>query len=147
MLRQVDVLHFCGHARFNASERAKSSLVLANGEKLTTADLEGIAPLPRVMIFNACEAGRVRGVKTSGTNDTFSIAESILRSGVEAFLGTYWEVDDKAAAMFALDVYNGLTGQLSLRESVTEARRNLANANQREWANYILYGDGRFRLA
>ena len=71
----------------------------------------------------------------------------VLRGGVEAFLGTFWEVNDAAAEMFASKLYTQLSSGLSLRESVTLARIELENNNQSDWANYCLYGDGRFQLA
>ena len=147
LLRQVDVLHYCGHAFFSDDDRNQSGLMLANNETLTSKQLEAITPIPRVVIFNACQAGRVRGQQTSTRHQSFSLAEMVLRGGVEAFLGTFWEVNDAAAEMFASKLYAQLSSGLSLRESVTLARIELENNNQSDWANYCLYGDGRFQLA
>ena len=147
MLQQVDVLHYCGHAFFDENDRTRSGLLLKGNEILTAQDLSSLTPIPRVVIFNACEAGRVRGETKPQQHASYSLAEMVLRSGVEAFIGTFWEVKDEAAATFALSIYNGLTAGLTLRDSVTEARKKLALAEQNDWANYILYGDGRFRLA
>jgi hypothetical protein len=62
------------------------------------------------------------------------------------FVGTFWEVDDKSAAEFSSSVYGGLMAGKTLRDSVTAARKKLAEAGRRDWANYVLYGDARFRL-
>jgi len=147
LLRQVDVLHYCGHAFFSDVDRSESGLLLAGQETLTSAKLETVSPIPRVMIFNACQAGRVRGQAQVDRHNSFSLAEMVLRGGVEAFLGTFWEVDDRAAELFAGELYTQLRSGMSLRESVTIARRKLKQNGQRDWANYCLYGDGRFRLA
>lgn len=147
MLQQVDVLHYCGHAYFDEEDRTQSGLLLAGNERLTSQDLSAVAPIPRVVIFNACEAGRVRGQAKRPQYESYSLAEMVLRGGVEAFIGTFWEVGDDAAAAFAGEVYTGLTAGLTLRDAVTQARKQLALAKQNDWANYILYGDGRFRLA
>ncbi|WP_160168397.1 CHAT domain-containing protein [Novipirellula maiorica] len=147
MLRQVDVLHYCGHAFFDENDPTQSGLLLAANERLTGQDLSAVTPIPRVIIFNACEAGRVRGESVSPQYESYSLAEMVLRSGVEAFIGTLWEVGDAAAADFAMGVYGGLTGGLTLRDAVTQSRKQLAENHQNDWANYILYGDGRFRLA
>jgi hypothetical protein len=147
LLRQVDVLHYCGHAFFSEEDRSKSGLLLAGGKTLTSERLEAISPIPRVMIFNACQAGRVRGERSSVRHESFSLAEMVLRGGVEAFLGTFWEVGDAAAKQFAEELYAQLGSGLSFRESVTIARRKLKSEMQRDWANYCLYGDGRFQLA
>ena len=93
--------------------------------------------------MNACEAGRVRG---STTTEAAAFAELFLRSGVEAYLGTYWEVGDTAAASFATGVYTRLAEGQTLESAVTKSRAELLKANEPDWANYILYGDGRFKL-
>jgi len=142
-LAQADVLHYCGHAFFNGPGRDESGLILAGRVPLTLADLEKIPSLPRVAFVNACEAGRVRG---STTTEAAAFAELFLRSGVEAYLGTYWEVGDTAAASFATGVYTRLAEGQTLESAVTKSRAELLKAHEPDWANYILYGDGRFKL-
>ncbi len=142
-LAQADVVHYCGHAFFNGPGRDQSGLLLAGQERLTLEDLENISSLPRVAFVNACEAGRVRG---STTTEAAAFAELFLRSGVEAYLGTYWEVGDSAAASFATGVYTRLAEGQTLESAVTKSRAELLNDNEPDWANYILYGDGRFKL-
>ena len=102
-----------------------------------------LSTVPRVVFFNACEAGRVRG---SFTTEAAAFAELILRAGVEAYLGTYWEVDDAAAASFASGVYTRLAESQDLDSAVVQSRADLFRAKHPDWANYLLYGDGRFRL-
>ena len=142
-LAQADVVHYCGHAFFDGPGRDQSGLFLAGKEPLTLEDLENISSLPRVAFVNACEAGRVRG---STTTEAAAFAELFLRSGVEAYLGTYWEVGDTAAASFATGVYTRLAEGQTLESAVTKSRAELLKANEPDWANYILYGDGRFKL-
>ncbi|MEJ7594799.1 MAG: CHAT domain-containing protein [Planctomycetaceae bacterium] len=142
-LAEADVLHYCVHAFFSGLGRNESGLILAGQEFLTLADLEKIPSLPRVAFVNACEAGRVRG---STTTEAAAFAELFLRSGVEAYLGTYWEVGDTAAASFATGVYTRLAEGQTLESAVTKSRAELLKADEPDWANYILYGDGRFKL-
>jgi CHAT domain-containing protein len=142
-LAEADVLHYCGHAFFDGPGRDESGLILAGNELLTLADLESVYPLPRIAFVNACEAGRVRG---STTTEAAAFAELFLRSGVEAYLGTYWEVGDTAAASFSTGVYSRLAEGQTLESAVTKSRAELLKNNEPDWANYILYGDGRFKL-
>jgi CHAT domain-containing protein len=142
-LAHADVIHYCGHAFFDGPGADQSGLILAGSEPLTLADLDGMDELPRVAFVNACEAGRVRGPVTT---EAAAFAELFLRSGVEAYLGTYWRVGDSAAANFATGVYTGLAAGQTLEAAVTKARAALLDAQEPDWANYILYGDGRFRL-
>jgi hypothetical protein len=138
----TDVLHYCGHAFFDGPGDRESGLVLAGAQRLTLADIRGVAT-PRVAFVNACEAGRVRG---EVTNEAASFAEFFLRSGVEAYLGTFWTVNDHAAQLFSGEVYAQLAVGRTLDEAVTRARKKLHGEKLPDWANYILYGDGHFRL-
>ena len=142
-LQSYDVLHYCGHAFFNGPGEDESGLLLAGKEKLTLRDMRELSSVPRIVFFNACEAGRVRG---SVTTEASAFAELILKSGVEAYLGTYWQVADAAAADFATGVYTRLADGKDLETAVKESRADLYNNNKADWANYVLYGDGRFRL-
>lgn len=142
-LGHADVLHYCGHAFFDGPGADQSGLILAGPEPLTLEDWEGIDTLPRVAFVNACEAGRVRGPVTT---EAAAFAELFLRSGVEAYLGTFWRVGDSAAATFATGVYTRLAEGQTLEAAVTKSRAALLEAQEPDWANYILYGDGRFRL-
>ena len=141
-LAEADVFHYCGHAFFDGPGPENSGLHLADG-KLTLADLREAAALPRVVFFNACEAGRVRG---DITTEAEAFGELVLRSGVEAYLGTYWWVRDKSAAEFAANVYSCLATGETLDVAVKEARNALLKLDQPDWANYILYGEGEFTL-
>ena len=143
-LPQADMLHYCGHAFFDGPGETDSGLMLHGHDPLTLRDLQRIE-MPRIAFVNACEAGRVRGTVVTGAA---SFAEFFLRSGVEAYLGTFWLVGDRAATEFSRTVYGNLAAGRSLDEAVTAGRKLLFTADQPEpdWANYILYGDGRFRL-
>jgi len=142
-LPQCDVLHYCGHAFFDGPGTEESGLLLAGGQRLTSSQLRKISPLPRVALVNACQAGRVRGEEET---DTAAFAELFLRSGVEAYLGTYWQVQDRAAKYFAESLYSHLAAGEFLDAAVLRARQALFEAGEADWANYILYGEGNFRL-
>ena len=140
-ISSADILHYCGHAFFDGPGENESGLILRDGN-CTLADLRG-RDVPRVAFVNACEAGRVRG---NHINEAASFAEFFLRSGIEAYLGTYWEVGDNAAQTFAKEVYSQLISGNRLDEAVTQGRKILKQQNEADWANYLLYGDGRFQL-
>ena len=149
-LEHADILHYCGHAFYDGPGPKESGLWLDGkapaGSLLTGADLAKLTTLPRMAFVNACEAGRVRGKKNADLIAT-AFAEVFLRSGVEAFLGTYWQVGDAAAATFAAAVYGKLAEGRSLAEAVRHARQDLRTRGERDWANYLLYGGTAFRLA
>ena len=45
-----------------------------------------------------------------------------------------------------IGLYERLASGKRLDEAVLEARRALFEDDQRDWGNYLLYGEGRFRL-
>jgi len=143
-LARADILHYCGHAFFDGSGASESGLILAGKVPFTGEHLRQIDPLPRVAFVNACEAGRVRG-EPSGSNAA-AFAELFLRSGMDAYLGTYWEVGDAAAALFAGTVYTQLAMAATLEQATLAGRKALFQHSEPDWANYMLFGGGNFRL-
>ncbi len=143
-LAYADVLHYCGHAFFDGAGAEESGLSLY-GDPLFFSDLIGRPSPVRFVFANACEAGRVRG-NTSPSSEAASFAEYFLRTGVEAYLGTYWKVADTAAAAFAASVYQSLASGSTLDQAVRRGRFELFANSSIEWANYVLYGEGRFHL-
>ena len=144
LIETADVLHYCGHAYFKKVDDDKSGVELRDGV-VTHSDLKGVETHLRLAFVNACEAGRVRGRRKQ--NPAASFAEYFLRSGIEAFLGTYWPVGDTAAKEFATTVYQELANGKTLDEAVRLGRQALLKINSPEWANYLLYGGGNFRLS
>ncbi|MCJ7452768.1 MAG: CHAT domain-containing protein, partial [Steroidobacteraceae bacterium] len=169
---EYDVLHFAGHGFFDADDPGASGLVCANGTVLRGADLEGIASLPALVFFNACEAARVRrsgpadtgsggrtrriggadrrGVSAQarllGLRRSSSLAEAILDGGVANFVGTHWPVGDESALAFSRSFYAGLLDGAQLGETMLEARRKVLAAASIDWADYVHYGNPGFRL-
>lgn len=145
----VRVFHYSGHAFFDEVGARGSGLLCADDERLTLEDLLRQEVTPNVAFFNACQSGRVRGsgegLKPPELARAF--AEYFLRSGVEAYLGTFWPVLDAGAATFATTVYENLGKGVTLDAAVREARRVLYAQKNPDWANYVLFGDGDFRLA
>jgi len=148
---KYDVLHYAGHAFFDAGNPGSSGLTCAKGEVLTGADITGIGNLPSLVFFNACEAARTRGMakKSATARQTAGLAESLLRGGIANFMGTYWPVDDDAAAAFAATFYKALLEPQPLGAAILSARnavRALSPQTARDWADYVLYGSYDFLL-
>jgi CHAT domain-containing protein len=101
-----------------------------------------------MVFFNAWQSARLRKKEKELASLSRSFAEYFLRSGVEAYLGTFWPVKDESAATFATAVYKNLAEGAALDAAVREARSRLESgpAADSDWANYVLYGDGGFRL-
>ncbi|HSN72612.1 MAG TPA: CHAT domain-containing protein, partial [Steroidobacteraceae bacterium] len=148
-----DVVHYAGHAFFDAEQPARSGLVCAGHAVLGGRDLAGLGDLPALVFFNACEAGRVRGRgKHPGpTLETriarnVGLAESFLRGGVANYLGTYWPVGDTAAELFSGTFYAALVDHAPLGAALNAAREAVRASGSVDWADYIHYGSYDFVL-
>jgi pimeloyl-ACP methyl ester carboxylesterase len=151
---EYDVLHYAGHAFFDADHPARSGLLASDGT-LTGADLAGLATLPSLVFFNACETGRIRKAPPTKRSridvrsriaKTTGLAEAFLRGGVANYLGTYWPVDDTAADTFARVFYTAVLEGAWLGRAVQEARKEVNQLKSPDWADYLQYGTYEFAL-
>jgi CHAT domain-containing protein len=151
-----DVLHFAGHAFFDAREPDQGGLLCDGREVLRGADLASVGNLPALVFCNACEAARVRKrarapaspARQYGMRRTMTgIAEAFLTGGVANFLGTHWPVGDEAAFAFSQSLYGSLLTGDRLGDAVLTARRRLESMPTVDWADYVHYGSPEFRLA
>jgi pSer/pThr/pTyr-binding forkhead associated (FHA) protein len=146
-----DLLHYAGHADFVELKPEASGLILKDG-RLTAADLLELKKLPHMIFLNACESGRMRGGGASDDKSSthfvgqVSLAESFLLNGIANFIGTYWPVNDDAALKFANTFYGGLLSGKSLSAAMREARQATKSVSQRDWANYLHFGDPLYRV-
>jgi hypothetical protein len=155
---RYDVIHYAGHASFDAQRPGDSGLVLADGE-LTGSHLSALGRLPPLVMFNACESARLTrsatrnrgGVQGGGAQRSRSIAknlglaETLLRAGVAHYVGTHWRVDDASALAFASVFYRELM-RANIGTALVKARRAVHARRSPDWADYIHYGDADFRL-
>ena len=153
--QSIDILHYAGHAGFNADNRDQSGLVCAGADILSGRDLKQLgSQLPPVIILNACESGRVRkAVPVEVENGPASVAEAILNAGIVCFIATYWPVSDSGADIFADTFYDKILSSAkpyengnSVGDAVLAARQALKSKNESDWANYMLYGNREFVL-
>jgi CHAT domain/Cytosol aminopeptidase family, N-terminal domain len=156
---RYDVVHYAGHAFFDPRQRAQSGLICADEKVLSGADLANSPNLPALVVFNACESGRVRGYfarkkRKVSADDMISVAqlniglaEAFLRGGVANYVGTYWPVGDAAAETFASEFYVELLKGKPLGKALASARNKvLVDVESIDWADYIHYGNQNFVL-
>ena len=149
---RYDVLHFAGHAYFDADEPGRSGLICAGDQVLRGGDLENLASLPALVFCNACEAARVRrrsarqgaAQAPSRSGRSASVAEAFLAGGVANFIGTHWPVGDAAALSFSTGLYEDLMDGASLGKAVLAARQRVLGSGSVDWADYVFYGNPAF---
>jgi pimeloyl-ACP methyl ester carboxylesterase/O-acetyl-ADP-ribose deacetylase (regulator of RNase III) len=161
---EYDVLHYAGHAFFDPEKPSRSGILCRGGEVLSGADLASLGNLPNLVVFNACESGRVRSAAKPGgkrsakaekpekafevrARENTGLAESFLRGGVANYVGTYWPVGDDAAKEFAGAFYTALLRGESVGTALSGARLLVRDkTGQVDWADYIHYGNHHFVL-
>jgi CHAT domain-containing protein len=146
-LKLYDIVHYAGHADYNAQNPAESGLLLSDG-KLKASDIKGMAgrtPFPAFVFSNGCNSGETAEWEMGqGYENVFGLANAFLISGVRHYLGTFWEIQDEPSQLFALSFYEELMNGAMIGEAVRSARRRLIENFGEDtviWASYMLYGD------
>lgn len=155
---RYDVVHYAGHASFDAKWPGRAGLVCSDGV-LGGPDLIELGNMPALVILNACESARIRRLLSASEKKrvpgdiatrmarSVSVAEALLRGGVANFVGTYWPVGDSEAEVFATTLYPALLAGSTLHESVHKARLAVESPGKSvDWADYLLYGGLDFRV-
>jgi hypothetical protein len=154
---EYDILHYAGHADFVEDQPGDSGVLCADG-RLTSADFTEAVFAPQLVFLNGCESGRVRERRGKpsattirdklfeGLKEQVSLAEMILTGGVRNFVGTYWPVNDKAATRFSATFYERLLQGEALGIALRDARQAIRPINDRDWANYLHFGNPNYRI-
>jgi CHAT domain-containing protein len=154
------IVHFSGHAVFDAQNPSNTALVLADVNvsvgQLTSALAEQRAIL---YVINACETTRGAGApKVDDETMTwreqyniFGLARAFLDNGAY-LLGSRWRLPDESAERFTKTFYDALLANgAPIGRAITMAR-DAVRAKMPDdfsWATYVYYGDPRlcFRVA
>jgi len=120
------------------------------GEVIEPVDMSGPATAgirrERPLVFlNACHGGRLEFTLTG----LGGWAERMVKQvAATAFVGAYWEINDRLASLFARTFYDELRDGKTLAVAFHTARqtiREVAPANP-TWLAYTLYGDPNARI-
>jgi len=153
-IRNFDIVHYAGHAEHHP-ERPDQSGWLLKGGGLTAAEIVAMAgsrPMPALVFSNACQTGQTDAWKLDENfgGRIFGVANAFLLSGVQHYIGTFWEIPDEAGALFARSFYRSLVDGATIGEAVRQARLALIQKYGEDtivWASYMLYGDPTTRYA
>lgn len=153
-IRNFDLLHYAGHAEHQPEQPEKSGWLLKDGN-LTAADImtmAGSRPMPALVFSNACQTGQTDTWKLDENfgERIFGMANAFLLTGVQHYIGTFWEIPDEAGAVFARSFYRNLVNGSTIGEAMRLARLALIQKYGEDtivWASYMLYGDPTTRYA
>jgi CHAT domain-containing protein len=150
-LRDYDIVHYAGHADYHSENPSESGWLLKDA-RLKASEISamgGLQPMPSLVFSNACQSGH-SGEWRIGEEDEqqiFGLANAYLLSGVQHYIGTFWEILDEPSLQFAKLFYGSLSEGESIGEAIRNAREKLIEAHGEEtivWASYMLYGDPTF---
>lgn len=144
-IHSYDIVHFAGHAEQDADKEGHGGWLLQDGP-LTAAAISGLAgdlPMPALVFSNACHTGEWK-TSEAFVRRVFSLANAFLLSGVQHYIGTFWDVPDEPSCHFATHFYGNLVQGMTVGEAMLEARTALIDRFGEDtifWASYLLYGD------
>ena len=151
-LRDYDIVHYAGHCQYDANDPASSGWLLSDGV-LSAKDFMVMGealPLPSIIFANACQsAPSLPFMHIHANRQMYSLAQTLLFSGVRHYIGTLWKIGDGAGFLLAKKFYSRIKKGFSLGEALRLARIESAEkygSSSIFWANYILYGDPSFVL-
>ncbi len=152
-VRDYDILHYAGHAYYDALNPEKSGFLL-QGNVFSARDaleLVGERPLPTVVFANACQSGHSQPWQagTGISRQVYGMANAFLLAGVRHFIGTLFRVGDKESKDFASYFYGELLTGASIGTALRQARLKMVKQDGYEsigWACYVLYGDPTYQL-
>lgn len=152
-LRDYDIVHYAGHADYQPENPSESGWLLDDG-KLKASEvlaMGGLQPMPFLVFSNACQTGQTGEwqIWEGYEQQIFGLANAYLVSGVQHYIGTFWEILDEPSCHFAKRFYSFLAQGEKVGEAVRRAREDLIKAYGEEtivWASYMLYGDPTFEF-
>lgn len=124
--RNVDVLHFCTHGRFDSEDPQKSGIALRNGQWLSVAEIGELSLKKSPLVFlSACETARL---KLRSRFDSVGISPSFLRAGAATVISSFWAVNDLSTALIAARFYENLIrARMHCLESIMDAAKWVRN--------------------
>lgn len=130
-LRTATVLHYAGHGSFGGLEGSESALPLAEGARLTVADILALAPVPRSVVLSGCDAAR-----TETESEGLGLAQAFVAAGAEEVVAPTRPVADALAGKLASLLHAGPPAEPlaeALKRATATLRAEDANA---DWAAF-----------
>lgn len=126
------ILHIAAHGILDEQAPHRSYIALAGEDRLAVGDVMGLDLAADLVVLSACHTGR--GTATAG-GDIIGLVRAAVTAGVQHAIVSLWPVDDTAACLTMIALYERLlagdgvaealqTAQLSVRELDGPARRH-----------------------
>jgi CHAT domain-containing protein len=143
-----DIIHFGGHAIVSPDEPARSALICASSSNrdgvVTSKEIARMRfRSTRLIVLAACSTVSGRNAAVEGVS---SLATAFLVAGVPAVIGTFWDIDDQAAAPLVKEIYRAIANGASPAEAVRSAQIKAIHTVDpdgraaRHWAAFVIMG-------
>ncbi|HRI60305.1 MAG TPA: CHAT domain-containing protein, partial [Saprospiraceae bacterium] len=124
---QANLLHLSTHGYANPEAPFESSILLAEGEDLTVAELMGLRLSANLVVMSACETALG---KQTGGNEVIGLARGLLAAGAKAAIVSLWPVDDQATRLLMSEFYRRLKAGETPCLALQSAQRYLSNLDR-----------------
>ncbi|MBB3192546.1 CHAT domain-containing protein [Halomonas cerina] len=146
-IQGCDLIHYQGHARFNATEPLESHLSLADGP-LSAREIFALPELAAPLVtLAACESA-VSEIATG--DEPLGLIPAFLQAGARAVLATQWRTHADSGARLIEHFHDALDPPGShrdlskaLQQAILETRTTPGFETPYHWAPFILYGGWR----
>src|SRR5215211_1186884 len=135
-------IHYVGHSDFTTAGNGVIYLVdpddgtAVEVDETLFANLLSDQNVLRLVVLNSCE-----GARTTLTDPYAGVATTLVQLGVPAVVAMQFEISDRAAIVFAEELYTNLIGRRDpIDASVAEARKAVySDVDKVEWATPVLF--------
>jgi hypothetical protein len=107
--------------------------------------------MPALVFSNACQSGQTEQWKVGEGygQQVFGLANAFLLSGVQHYIGTFWDIIDEPSRYFAKRFYGSVADGDDVGTALLKARQYVIDRHGEHslvWSSYMLYGDPAFAL-
>jgi CHAT domain-containing protein len=146
---EVAYLHLATHGVLNPGDPRQSYLVMADGQRLSVADIAGYrldSPQGDVNLvtLSACQTALAGSTVPDGS-DLRSLADAFSFAGCRSMLASLWKVDDESTRDLMVMFYQRLKAGDSKGQALQKAQLELMKRRPHPfyWAPFVLIGDWR----
>lgn len=118
LLANRRIAHLATHGVLDEDSPLASSILLANGDQLTVAELMGMRLGADLVVLSACDTGTGR---SAGGDEVLGMARGLLAAGAAWALVTLWAVDDVSAALLMTRFHQEIAVGVPLAQALRAA--------------------------
>jgi len=136
-LPEADLLHYAGHGTYSGFGGWDSSLLLAEGTRLTLGDFLALDRVPAWVILSACDAGQS---SAETPVQSLGLAHAFLLAGSRSVVASTRPAADRQMPEFFADLYRQWDREPDLAVALQHAQLSWRRRNPvADWAGFRLF--------